>query len=166
MWIDMPARYGSDSTVHRRLQLWQRNGTWKNILDAARLCNGMLERILESFVLYCRIRKLFVAVDATGFGYGQFSYYYTKKYKLRSKFLKVSVCDDLREQIVCSARIRHKRRNDTVDFVPLLEKASRILPIDTSVADRDFDSESNHVGAEDLGVARCIIRPRYEHLQV
>ena len=35
-WMDMPARYGSDSTVHRRLQLWQRNGTWKKILDAAR----------------------------------------------------------------------------------------------------------------------------------
>lgn len=38
---------------------------------AARLSNGMLERILESFVLYCRMRKLFVGVDATGFGYGQ-----------------------------------------------------------------------------------------------
>jgi transposase len=35
-WMDMPARYGSDSTVHRRLQLWQRNGTCKKILDAAR----------------------------------------------------------------------------------------------------------------------------------
>ncbi|MGI0046205.1 MAG: transposase [Nitrosotalea sp.] len=35
-WMDMPKRYGSDSTAHRRLQLWQHNGTWKNILDAAR----------------------------------------------------------------------------------------------------------------------------------
>jgi len=35
-WMDMPKRYGSDSTVHRRLQLWQHNGTWKKILDAAR----------------------------------------------------------------------------------------------------------------------------------
>lgn len=67
---------------------------------------------------------------------------------------------------MCSAKIRHKRRNDTVDFVPLLEKASRVAPIDVSVADRGFDSESNHVGAVKLGVARCIIRPRYENLQV
>lgn len=35
-WMDMPARYGSDSTVHRRLQQWQHNGTWEKILDAAR----------------------------------------------------------------------------------------------------------------------------------
>ena len=35
-WMDMPKRYGSDSTVHRRLQQWQLNGTWKKILDAAR----------------------------------------------------------------------------------------------------------------------------------
>lgn len=133
---------------------------------AARLVHGMRLRILESFVLHCRIRKLFAGVDATGFGYGQASYYYTKKYKLRRKFLKLVVCDDLREQLVCSAKIRHKRRNDMVDFIPLLERASRMTPIGTSVADRGFDSESNHVGAEKLGVGRCIIRPRYENLQI
>ncbi|MEM3065629.1 MAG: IS5 family transposase [Candidatus Nitrosotenuis sp.] len=35
-WMDMPKRYGDDSTAHRRLDRWQRNGTWKKILDAAR----------------------------------------------------------------------------------------------------------------------------------
>ena len=35
-WMDMPKRYGDDSTVHRRLEKWQQNGTWRNILDAAR----------------------------------------------------------------------------------------------------------------------------------
>ena len=133
---------------------------------AARLCNGMLQNILESFVMYCRTRKLSVAVDATGFGYGQASYYYTKKYKLRRKFLKISICADTTNQVVCSAKIRHKRCNDTVDFVPLLERASRTASIGTIVADRGYDSEWNHVSAEKLGVARCIIRPRYEGLQV
>ena len=45
-WMDMPKRYGSDSTVHRRLQLWQQNGTWKKILDAARktaYVSGMID---------------------------------------------------------------------------------------------------------------------------
>ncbi len=133
---------------------------------AARLHNGILQKILESFVLHCRIRKMHVAVDATGFGYGQASWYYTKKYKLRRKFLKLAICADTDWQIVCSAKIRHKRCNDTVDFIPLLEKASRTVSIGTSVADRGFDSESNHVDAEKLGVARCVIRPRYENLQL
>ncbi len=35
-WMDMPKRYGDDSTVHRRLKQWQQDGTWKKILDAAR----------------------------------------------------------------------------------------------------------------------------------
>ena len=133
---------------------------------AARLCNGMLQKILESFVMYCRTRKLSVAVDSTGFGYGQASYYYTKKYKLRRKFLKISICADTANQVVCSAKIRHRRCNDTVDFVPLLERASRAAPVSTIVADRGYDSEWNHVCAEKLGIARCIIRPRYEGLQV
>lgn len=35
-WMDMPKKYGDDSTVHRRLEKWQQNGTWKMILDATR----------------------------------------------------------------------------------------------------------------------------------
>ena len=62
-----------------------------------------------------------VAVDATGFSYGQASYYYMKKYKLQRKFLKIAICVDTYWQIVCSAKIRHKRRNDAVDFILLLE---------------------------------------------
>ncbi|MDE1863782.1 MAG: transposase, partial [Thaumarchaeota archaeon] len=35
-WMDMPKRYGDDSTAHRRLERWQQSGTWKKILDVAR----------------------------------------------------------------------------------------------------------------------------------
>jgi transposase len=34
-WREMPERYGSKSTAHRRLQTWQQNETWKNILSGA-----------------------------------------------------------------------------------------------------------------------------------
>ena len=34
-WIDLPARYGSKSTAHKRLQDWQADGTWTRILRAA-----------------------------------------------------------------------------------------------------------------------------------
>ena len=34
-WIDLPERYGSKSTAHRRLQDWQKTGVWKGMLVAA-----------------------------------------------------------------------------------------------------------------------------------
>jgi hypothetical protein len=88
---------------------------------AARLSHGMLIRILESFVLQAGIRKIFAGIDSTGFSHGQASYYYTKRFRLRRKFVKISVCADMRRQIVCGIKIRH--RHDSVDFVPVMERA-------------------------------------------
>jgi len=34
-WIELPARYGSKSTAHRRFQDMQQKGIWKNILASA-----------------------------------------------------------------------------------------------------------------------------------
>lgn len=34
-WEEMPKRYGDDSTANRRLNKWQQNGIWKNILSDA-----------------------------------------------------------------------------------------------------------------------------------
>ena len=34
-WSEMPKRYGDDSTANRRLNKWQQNGIWKNILSGA-----------------------------------------------------------------------------------------------------------------------------------
>ena len=33
-WIDLPARYGSKSSAHRRFQELQHKGVWKNILTS------------------------------------------------------------------------------------------------------------------------------------
>jgi IS5 family transposase len=133
---------------------------------AARLSHGMLIRILESFVLQSRIRKMFAGIDSTGFSHGQASYYYTKRFRLRRKFLKISICADMRRQLICSVKIRHRKWSDSVDFVPLLEKAVRLVPVHTVVADRGYDSERNHVLAKNLGIPDTIIRPRHENLQV
>jgi hypothetical protein len=53
-----------------------------------------------------------------------------------------------------------------MDFVPLLEQTARLVPIDTVVADRGYDSECNHVDANKIGITNTIIRPRYENLQI
>lgn len=34
-WAEMPKRYGSKSTSHRRLQKWQQEGIWKKVLSDA-----------------------------------------------------------------------------------------------------------------------------------
>jgi hypothetical protein len=133
---------------------------------AARLSHGILIRILESFVISSKIRKMFAGIDSTGLTHGQASYYYTKRLKLRRKFVKVSICADMKRQLICGIKIRHRRRNDSVDFVPLLEQAARLAPVGVVVADRGYDSEQNHNVAENLGIPRTIIRPRYESLQV
>lgn len=132
---------------------------------AARLRHGMLLKILESFLAYCQVSRMLAGMDATGLSHGQASYYYTKKFKLRRKFVKITICADLKRQIVCGIKIRHRRRNDMYDFTPLLRKLTGLASVGTMVADRGFDSEQNHVDAGNLGVERCIIRPRYENLK-
>ena len=32
-WSEMPKKYGDDSTANRRLNRWQKNGIWKNVLS-------------------------------------------------------------------------------------------------------------------------------------
>jgi hypothetical protein len=133
---------------------------------AARLTHGILLKILESFVLQARIRKMLAGIDSTGFSHGQASYYYTKRSKLRRKFVKVSILADMRRQIICGIKIRHRHRHDSVDFAPLLQHAVRLLPVGMVVADRGYDSEQNHVSAQNLNIPHTVIRPKYEHLQV
>lgn len=133
---------------------------------AVRLTHGMLLKILESFVVYCRIRKMFAAIDSTGMLYGQASLYYTKRLKLRRKFVQMTICADVKRQIVCAIKMRHRKRNDSIDFLPLLERVVHIVPVGTVVADRGYDSEQNHASAHHIGIPNVIIRPRYESLQV
>ena len=41
-----------------------------------------------------------------------------------------------------------------------------MIPINTVVADRGYDSEQNHIATENLGIRNTIIRPKYEALPV
>ena len=108
---------------------------------------------------------LFRSIDATGFGHGQSSYYYTKRAKLRRKFVKMFAISDMKSQIICAIKIRHRTRHDSIDFVPLLQKANGIITIGTVIADKGYDSERNHVESDFLGIV-SIIPPRYENVPV
>ena len=131
---------------------------------AARLDTAMLQKILESFVIYAKIKNMFAGIDATGFGHTQASCYYTKRIQLRRKFVKMSAISDMREQLVCAIKIWHRQKYDNVDFMPLLHKANNILPVHT-IADKGYDSENNPIVSHCLGIA-SIIPPRYEDVPV
>jgi hypothetical protein len=47
-------------------------------------------------------------------------------------------------------------------FQPLVIKASEILPISVTVADKGYDSENNHVLVREYMHALSIIPPRYQ----
>jgi len=72
----------------------------------------------------------------------------------------------MKRQLVCVVKIRHHRRHDSVDFVPLLQRAAKIIPVETVVADRGYDSEQNHIMTKNLGIQYTIIRPKHETLQI
>ena len=44
-WRDLPAKYGSRSTVNERLLVWQRDGTWERILQTLMARGRRFERI-------------------------------------------------------------------------------------------------------------------------
>lgn len=132
---------------------------------SARLDVAILQKILESFVINMKIKSVFAGIDATGFGHGQSWYYYTKRAKLRRKFVKLSAISDMKSQIICAIKIRHRQRHDSVDFASLLHKANNICPISTVVADKGYDSEKNHIVSHCLGIA-SVIPPRYENVPV
>ena len=71
---------------------------------SSRLESTILHKILSEFILYIKVRLVLVGIDGTGFGHGQSSYYYTKRAKLRRKFVKISIAADMNHQIVCASR--------------------------------------------------------------
>ena len=67
-------------------------------------------------------------------------------------------------QLICTIKIRRApTTHDIIDFPPLVIKASEILPISVTVADKGYDSENNHVLVREYMHALSIIPPpRYQ----
>jgi Transposase DDE domain len=118
--------------------------------------------------LFLNINRLFIGIDSSGFKTTNASQYYTYKAKIPKKYVKLSVSTDvLLFQLICTIKIRRApTRHDTKDFPPLVIKASEILPISVTVADKGYDSENNHVlvRREYLHALSIIPSPRYTYL--
>ena len=71
---------------------------------------------------------------------------YTERAELRRKYVKLSIGGDMLQQVICTIKVRRApARHDNVDFRPLVERTSAILPLSVVVADKGYDSEDNHV---------------------
>ena len=67
--------------------------------------------------------------------------------------------------MICIIKIRRApTKHDIIDFLPLVIKASEILPISVTVADKGYDSEDNHVlvRREYVHALSIIPPPRYQ----
>ena len=84
-------------------------------------------------------------VDGTGFSLDYSSRYYCKRIKRMDKhsnYLKASLVGDMHSQAILAARLRLKRRHDSVDFKPVLRKIRDTKPA-VIVGDKGYDSEYN-----------------------
>ncbi|HEX6673260.1 MAG TPA: hypothetical protein VF084_13590 [Nitrososphaeraceae archaeon] len=95
----------------------------------------VLGKIISSFILFTGTRHIFAGIDSTGFKITHASDYYTSRAKLRrKKYAKLSIGEDVLQQIVCSIKIRRApTRHDNIDFSPLITGISKIKPLSIGV---------------------------------
>ena len=77
----------------------------------------------------------------------------------------LSIGAELREQIECSLKIGAPK-HDTTDFKPIMERTSNIIPLSIAVANKGYDSETNHEFVREELDAVSIILARYEDVPV
>jgi hypothetical protein len=134
---------------------------------ADRIAGTLLERIISQFIFLTGIKQVFLGIDSSGFKPTHASHYYTERTNLRRKWVKLSVGGDMLKQAICAIKIRRApARHDNVDFKPLVERASAIMPLSIVVADKGYDSEDNHVLVRERHEAYSIIPPRYQEVPI
>jgi hypothetical protein len=138
-----------------------------------RINGAILEKIIISslFIILINIRQIFCGIDSSGFKAIRASQYYVEKTILRRrrKYVKLSVGADILQQIICAIKIRRApTRHDNVDFQPIIERASKIMPMSVVVvADKGYDSEEdNHVLVRENYHALSIIPTRYKDVPI
>lgn len=133
---------------------------------AGRITGTVLERIIASFITLTHVRRIFLGIDASGFKPSNASQYYTYRARLKKRWVKLSIGGDMLKQVICTTKVRRAPGSDNVDFKPLVERTSGIMPLSIVVADRGYDSEENHVLVRENHHAYSIIPPKYQDVPV
>jgi len=123
--------------------------------------------MIASFIVLTDVKQIFLGTDASGFSPTHASRYYTERAELRRKYVKLSIGGDMLQQVICTIKVRRApARHDNVDFRPLVERTSAVLPLSVVVADKGYDSEDNHALVREHHRAYSIIPPRYQDVPV
>ena len=112
---------------------------------AARLPQGLLEKLVGIVARLLVKEGYTVGVDGTGFSLDYSSRYYCQRIRRLDRhrnYLKVSLVGDMGSQAILAVKSRLKRRHDNVDFKPTLRKIQDTTPA-VVVADKGYDSEDN-----------------------
>gem|GEM_PF-332394 len=135
-------------------------------------------RRLENLLLACleeaRLRILCLAVDSSGFSSTSASSYYVQTIKQRSgkrgrpregrhvrRYVKQTMAVETRKQLIVAMKFRMGPANDSPDFIPVLKKVEPARqPVKIVLADKGYDSESNHEYAQEILGARTVIPVR------
>ena len=132
-----------------------------------RINNTLLEKIISSFIVISGTRRVFIGIDSTGFKMTHASQYYTERTGFRRKYAKLSIGDDVLQQIICTVKIRRApTRHDNIDFRPIITRTSNILPLSIVTADKGYDSEENHLLVREDLHAFSVIPAKYEHVPI
>jgi transposase len=111
---------------------------------SARFSCRILHQLIAGVAKKICSGTLNLSIDSTGFSLDVSSYHYSSRIKRMEKnrgYVKTTLAIDTRTQCVAAAKIRLKRRHDTVDAVPILNKSRLLGRIQVVVADRGYDSE-------------------------
>ncbi len=116
---------------------------------ALRIKQTFLEMIISRMVK--SNEASLVAIDGTGFNLNARSPYFCTIAGERNRFMQTNVAVEVKRRLILAVRFRRKRRNENIDVPYLMEQSSKQLPITAFLADKAYDSEKNHVRAEEHG---------------
>ena len=106
------------------------------------------------------------AIDGTGFSLNSRSKYFETIAGKRKEFLQFNACFEGRLKLITAAKIRLKKRNENIDAPKLMRTTANQLKLDAFLMDKLYDSEKNHIIAEECGtrmIAPLIKRTKQYH---
>ena len=113
---------------------------------AKRLQAKLLNKLIFLTQHLFKERGTFFGVDSTGMELDHASSHYCKRIDRKNPikgFVNLNALSDLHNKIILATKIRKKRRHDCSDFLPMWNKVKNI-DFDYFVADKGYDSETNH----------------------
>jgi hypothetical protein len=79
--------------------------------------------MISSFIVLplINVKQIFFGIDSSGCKSTRSSQYYTERAKLRRKWIKLSIGDDVLKQIICTIKIRGApTKHDNIDFKSII----------------------------------------------